>query len=288
MAMQKMVIYTSELLRTTKNTACVAEAIHNTLESLQIEHRELKNTNDYWCRDYMPVMIFEDGVYSKYQYRPDYLFEDKKYHPYITNQDDVCKGLNIYTPTNMNVIFDGGNYVRCGRKVIMTDKILMENPLWSLSYLLRHLEESLCAEIILLPWDMGDMCGHADGMVTYLGEDKILLNNCWKRKHKAFHKRLLKILEAHFEVVELEYMCKDNKDSWCYLNYLQLPNAILLPCLSEKIDCENDVAAIETFSNLFPNLKIVPIYSKPLINKGGAIHCVTWEYVEKVGQTLLK
>ena len=63
--MQKMVIYTSELLRTTKNTACVAEAIHNTLESLQIEHRELKNTNDYWCRDYMPVMIFEDGVYSK-------------------------------------------------------------------------------------------------------------------------------------------------------------------------------------------------------------------------------
>ena len=83
-------------------------------------------------------------------------------------------------------------------------------------------------------------------------------------------------------------MCKDNKDSWCYLNYLQLPNAILLPCLSEKIDCENDVAAIETFSNLFPNLKIVPIYSKPLINKGGAIHCVTWEYIEKVGQTHLK
>ena len=55
--MKKPIIYTSEYLRTTKNTAGVAEAIHNALESLQIKHRELKFTKDYWCRDYMPVMI---------------------------------------------------------------------------------------------------------------------------------------------------------------------------------------------------------------------------------------
>ena len=281
--MQNTIIYTSEHLRTTKNTACVAEAIHNALNSLQIEHRELKYTNDYWCRDYMPVMIFDDGVYSKYHYRPDYLSENEKYHSYITNQDDACRGLNLFTPTNMNIVFDGGNYVRCGSKVIMTDKIFMENPAWPLLDLCRHLQESLCAEIIIIPWDMRDRCGHADGMVTYLGDDKVLLNNCW---NKAFRNRLLKKIDPHFEVVELKYDCKKDKDSWCYLNYLRLPNAILLPCLSENIDCENDIAAIETFGNLFPNLKIEPIYSKPLINKGGALHCVTWEYIETVEQSL--
>lgn len=284
--MKKPIIYTSEYLRTTKNTAGVAEAIHNALESLQIKHRELKFTKDYWCRDYMPVMISEDGTYSKYQYSPDYLVENERYQQYITNQDDVCRELNIFTPTNMNIVFDGGNYVRCDNKVLMTDKIFMENPQCKLTYLLNHLERSLCAEVVLLPWDMQDECGHADGMVTYMGDGRVLLNSCWKKKSKDFHKRLVKILGAHFEVVELDYNCKEDKDSWCYLNYLKLPNAILLPCLSENIDCDNDLAAIETFGKLFPDLSIIPIYAMPLISKGGALHCVTWEYIEKDDESL--
>ena len=284
--MKKPIIYTSEYLRTTKNTAGVAEAIHNALESLQIKHRELKFTKDYWCRDYMPVMIFEDGTYSKYQYSPDYLVENERYQQYITNQDDVCRELNIFTPTNMNIVFDGGNYVRCDNKVLMTDKIFMENPQCKLTYLLDHLERSLCAEVVLLPWDMQDECGHADGMVTYMGDGRVLLNSCWKKKSKDFHKRLVKILGAHFEVVELDYNCKEDKDSWCYLNYLRLPNAILLPCMSKNIDCDTDLAAIETFGKLFPGLKIIPIYAMPLISKGGALHCVTWEYIEKDDESL--
>lgn len=284
--MKKPIIYTSEYLRTTKNTAGIAEAIHNALESLQIKHRELKFTKDYWCRDYMPVMIFEDGTYSKYQYSPDYLVENERYRQYLTNQDEVCRELNIFTPTNMNIVFDGGNYVRCDNKVLMTDKILMENPQWKLTDLLNHLERSLCAEVVLLPWDMQDECGHADGMVTYMGDGRVLLNSCWKKKSKDFHKRLVKILGAHFEVVELDYNCQENKDSWCYLNYLRLPNAILLPCMSKNIDCDNDLAAIEIFGKMFPDLSIMPIYSMPLISKGGALHCVTWEYIEKDDESL--
>lgn len=284
--MKKPIIYTSEYLRTTKNTAGVAEAIHNALESLQIKHRELKFTKDYWCRDYMPVMISEDGTYSKYQYSPDYLVENERYQQYLTNQDEVCRELNIFTPTNMNIVFDGGNYVRCDNKVLMTDKIFMENPQWKLTYLLNHLERSLCAEVVLLPWDMQDECGHADGMVTYMGDGRVLLNSCWKKKSKDFHKRLIKILGAHFEVVELDYNCKEENDSWCYLNYLRLPNAILFPCMSKNIDCDNDLAAIETFGKLFPGLKIIPIYAMPLISKGGALHCVTWEYIEKDDESL--
>ena len=64
------IICTSEFLRTDAQTACVASAIHFALERLGIEHRELKNTNDYWIRDFMPVSILEEGVYSRYTYRP--------------------------------------------------------------------------------------------------------------------------------------------------------------------------------------------------------------------------
>lgn len=231
----------------------------------------------------MPVMIFDDGTYAKYDYNPDYLVEDKKLREYITNQQDACNELNLFAPTNMNIIFDGGNYVRCMNKVIMTDKVFYENPQWSVVELLQHLERSLCAEIILLPWDMEDPCGHADGMVSYLRDGTILLNGCWKKRDNSFHKRLRKILDSHFKVEELPAWDGD-KDSWCYLNYLHVPGGILLPCLSKNCDSKDDIAALDYFKQLFPNLEIIPIYAKPLIkgkNGGGALHCVTWEYIER-------
>ena len=61
---------------------------------------------------------------------------------------------------------------------------------------------------VLLPWDMEEPYGHADGMVASLGEDRILLNNyrqIEKEKGKPWTKRLVKILEYHFDVVELRY-----------------------------------------------------------------------------------
>lgn len=280
--METPIIYTSELLRTTPETEHIANSIHTALkEKLHIEHRELKNTNNYWCRDYMPVMVFPDGTYSKFEYKPDYLVEYKTYQKTITNQDEACKEVSLFTPTNMGIIFDGGNYVRCGNKVIMTDKIFSENPQWPVHELLQRLRDALCADIVLLPWDMKDFCGHSDGMVAPLEDGRILLNSCWRDRAKSFHRRLLKILEAHFDVVELDYGCKEFNDSWCYLNFLKVPNGILLPCLSEHLDSECDLAAKELFEKLFPGNEIIPIYAQPLIKLGGALHCVTWEYIEK-------
>ena len=94
--MKDLIIYTSEHLRTTTKTACVSEAIFAALDRLNVKHLELKNTNDYWCRDYMPVMISDDGTYAKYKYEPDYLVEDERLHDYITNQQDACKELNLF------------------------------------------------------------------------------------------------------------------------------------------------------------------------------------------------
>ena len=285
--MQHPTICTSSYLRTTKTTAGIAKEIVKALDQLGIEHMELTNTYDYWCRDYMPVQLFEDGAYSKYTYRPDYLWDEESERPYITEQQDACKDLDLFTPTDMGIIFDGGNYVRCNGKVIMTDKIFMENPQWSAEELLRHLHHTLCAEVVIIPWDMRDPCGHADGMVAPLDNGRLLLNNYVQDKpNEAFYKRLHKILDAHFEVVDLSFDCKLEADSWCYLNFLNLPDALLLPALSKNFDCDNDKEAIRVMQNLFPRKQIIPIYAKPLIKNGGALHCVTWEYVPNKKQDL--
>ena len=124
-----------------------------------------------------------------------------------------------------------------------------------------------------------------DLLKTYLGSNA-KLSLCYSStidgiSSKSFHKRLLKILEAHFDIVELDYGCKELNDSWCYLNFLKVPNGLLLPCLSENFDCDSDIAAKELFEKLFPGNTIIQIFAQPLIKEGGALHCVTWEYIEK-------
>ena len=126
---------------------------------------------------------------------------------------------------------------------------------------------------------MEDECGHADGMVAWLGRNRILMNNyrqLEKGKDKPFTKRVMKILEANFDITELSYDCKIHPDSWCYLNYLETDNGIILPALSETMDCDNDLAALELFMALFPQKEVVQVFAAPLIKKGGAIHCITW------------
>ena len=282
---KKSIICTSPYLRTTSYCNGVAKDLFAALDRLGIQHMELSNTMDIWCRDYMPVLLFDDGYYATYQYQPDYLWDKKCNRKYITNQTNASKGLEINTSLSMGLVFDGGNYVRHNDKrkstVFMTDKILMENSFCPSHELIVKLHLSLAADIVLLPWDMDEPYGHADGMVAPLPDGRLLLNNyCQtaKGKKKDYYKRLLKMLDGHYPFVELSYDCKLEEDSWCYLNFLKVPGAVLLPCLSRGAKCDNDQAAIEKFQELFPDDEIIPIYAKSLINRGGGLHCVTWEY----------
>ena len=282
---KKPIICTSPYLRTTSYCNGVAKDLFAALDRLGIQHMELSNTMDIWCRDYMPVLLFDDGYYATYQYQPDYLWNKKCNRKYITNQTNASKGLEINTSLSMGLIFDGGNYVRHNDKrkstVFMTDKILMENSFCPSHELIVKLHLSLAADIVLLPWDMDEPYGHADGMVAPLPDGRLLLNNyCQTAKGKKidYYKRLLKMLDGHYPFVELSYDCKLEEDSWCYLNFLKVPGAVLLPCLSRGAKCDNDQAAIEKFQELFPDDEIIPIYAKPLIKRGGGLHCVTWEY----------
>lgn len=282
---KKPIICTSPYLRTTSYCNGVSKDLFAALDRLGIQHMELSNTMDIWCRDYMPVLLFDDGYYATYQYQPDYLWDKKCNRKYITNQTNASKGLEINTSLSMGLVFDGGNYVRHNDKrkstVFMTDKILMENSFCPSHELIVKLHLSLAADIVLLPWDMDEPYGHADGMIAPLPDGRLLLNNyCQTAKGKKidYYKRLLKMLDGHYPFVELSYDCKLEEDSWCYLNFLKVPGAVLLPCLSREAKCDNDQAAIEKFQELFPDDEIIPIYAKSLINRGGGLHCVTWEY----------
>ena len=95
----------------------------------------------------------------------------------------------------------GGNRIST---VFMTDKILMENSFYPSHELILRLHLSLAADIVLLPWDMDEPYGHADGMVASLPDGRLLLNNyCQTAKGNKidYSKRLLKMIDGHFPFV---------------------------------------------------------------------------------------
>lgn len=236
------------------------------------------NAKDIWVRDFMPIQN-HIGEFLIYHYYPDYL--QKKNKKYITNCRNAfiaIGGSNILSSNlcnHTNLILDGGNIIKCvdnhGHNcVILTSKVLYNNPEVSHREVMFLLEDFFKADIILIPWDTEDVFGHADGMVRSLDDGKLLLN-CYSDFDLNLDKAIKKALGKRFEVFELNYDEKFRDKSWCHLNYLELHNAILVP----TANIASDKLALEQIEK-YTAKKCIPVSMTPIISEGGAMHCISW------------
>ncbi|MCK9163614.1 MAG: agmatine deiminase family protein [Bacteroidales bacterium] len=256
------IVYFSEWI---KDFRCYG-AITKILDKYQVKHEILSFTKDYWARDYMPIQTSE-STFIQYCYNPDYLQAKTSY---ITDPTACCKHLNIDT-IKTDIVIDGGNIIKCKDAIIMTDKVLCENPTYSKSELINQLEVLFQAELILIPWDRNEPYGHADGMVRIIKDKKILLNN-YMDFDKGLRKNLVKVLSPHFEIIELHYnVSKLSELSWSYINFLQVGNLILLPAMG----IDEDGQALCLFKEIF-NTNIEQIDVSEIVPKGGALNCISW------------
>ena len=219
-----------------------------------------------WVRDYMPVQVGRDR-FIKFRYEPDYLMGSPKYKPDVHSiLSQLCIDV-CCSPINL----DGGNIISCGDKVIMTDKIFKENPQYSRNRLIEELTELLEAELVLIPWDIYEEYGHADGMVRYMGNGNVLLNN-YCDFDKALHKKLLAALSPHFNITELHYDTFTDM-SWAYLNFLHMGHQIFIPLIDDRLGEK----AFRQIAEAFPNCHCHPVQNcESIVNEGGALNCCTW------------
>lgn len=233
-----------------------------------------------WARDYMPLQL-DKGRFLSYRYRPDYL---RGYEGYIPQYRRIWTDLGLEC-IQTDIVLDGGNVVKCGSKVIMTDKIFRENTSWGRNELISELERLLRAEIVLIPWDRYEMFGHADGMVRYIVGDSVLLNN-YVDFDPYLRKRLLKALRPHFSIAELHYGTAQNKRfSWAYINFLQTENCIFIPGLG----LPEDSLAAEQIQGFFPDSKVIQIRDcQSLVLQGGALNCATWNILSDLNNNHYK
>ncbi len=253
------------------------EQITAILTENNIEFDFLKSTKDYYCRDYMPVQVAKNE-FVQFVFNPISYF-DKKDFAYIANPVRIQLDNNLIQPVYSRLILDGGNVVKGKGKAIITDKVFTDNRYQMKdSEILDELERLLGVEVIIIPALKEDKTGHADGMIRFINENTVLINELGFEGDEQWEKDFLTVLKEHqLEYKELPVFDSGNHDAiGIYINYLHLGNLIIVPIFDHP---NKNNLALEKMKEYFPNHKIERINATELAKNGGVLNCASWDVV---------
>lgn len=242
------------------------------LQEIGVSYGVLHNTKDIWCRDYMPIQIGARR-FIFYKYNPDYL-QTPYYRRTITDvkQIDHINCLENAETVHLDLIIDGGNIVKCGETIVMTEKVFAENRDKSHKEIIKQLESAFQSDFVFLPWDKDEIFGHSDGIVHYIGNNQILMTN-YADFNPEMASKFMKILGRNFEVIPLTYnVKKSHQKSWAYINFLQVGAKVFVPQLGIK----EDEMALQQITEAMPGHEVVGIPALEAVRKGGALNCISW------------
>jgi len=272
-------VYFSELFK--QQFEIEYSEITSILARHEIDYDCLPKTKDIWCRDYMPIQISEKE-FIEYRYDPDYL-QAKKYRKIKTYPDLVCDKIGLKT-IKSDLIIDGGNVIKSKNGIILTDKIISENKDFYNQNELREILKTTFKvdKITIIPWDKEDeneYFGHADGMVRFINENKVLINGYFREHSEKFQNYFFgELKKSELLFIELKFDVKNpnEKLNWGYINFLRTKNVIIIP----QFGIEEDEQAFEQFVKIFPEYakenRIEKVNAARIIEGGGVLNCMTW------------
>jgi agmatine deiminase len=246
------------------------------LDKFEVKYDLIKGCKDIWVRDFMPVQ-YEKGKFMQYKYDPDYL-KPSKYRSTITDPTLTYEQIGI-TTAKTTIVIDAGNIVKGKNKVILTTKIFRENPGYPEARLVNEIKNQLEVEkVIIIPQEPGDFIGHADGMVRFIDDDTVLVNDYPNDTTYAdFSLNLRSALRnAGLQCVSFPYTAWKNKDSLdatgCFINFLETGNLLFYPVYGNI----HDQHAFNILKKNFKDRQIIDIRCNELAKKGGVLNCVSW------------
>lgn len=263
-------LYLSDLL--SKQHPLFFQQFIKILGDCRIQHSILPLSKDIWAVDYMPIQT-EIEKFVQFKYNPDYL-QSKKWIKTISDADAICYEIGIRTHQS-KIVLDGGNVISSSDKVVMCDKVFIENPTFSRKKLIKELQELFSIDhIYFVPQQPKDYTGHADGMIRFLNNETVIVND-YANENPHFKRALyIALHNANLEIIEIPYKPhpKSSQANGYYINYLQMKDVIIMPTFNTK----NDETAFRHFEQLFYGQKIATIDTNEIANKGGVLNCITW------------
>jgi agmatine deiminase len=249
------------------------------LNDCKIPFDFLPQTKDVWAVDYMPIQM-ELNKFVQFVYKPSYLKSEEELKT-ISDVDEICKTIGIET-IKTDIVLDGGTVVHWKNKAIITDRVFKDNPRYERKQLIKELHEVLRVDnIYFIPEQPDDFTGHADGMLRFINEHTVVIND-YTREAEYFQRTLNNaIKKAGLDFFTIPYNVYQNKDydhaNGCYINYLQMENTIIVPTFGMKEDEE----AVRQLETIFAGQNIQTIESNEIAYGGGILNCITWNIRNK-------
>ena len=254
--------------------ADVFRGLKSILRSHGVPLKIIPGTRDIWCRDYMPVQVAENRM-VQFRYAPDYLkgtFERFRADGEMSRTLPWLEGC-----ASSRIVLDGGNVVGWHDKAIVTDKIYKENPGIERASLRDRLKRLLRIQtLIVIPKEPYDPIGHADGMVRFIDESTVVVND-FSEVSAKYRVRVLRCLERHgLGWIEIPYQPQPGQydgipsaaGNW--INFLRVGSLVIIPVFG--LACDQSVCDLlrERF-----RLTIRGLSCRDLADHGGVLNCVT-------------
>lgn len=248
------------------------------LKDCNIPFDFLPQTKDVWAIDFMPIQT-DLNKFIRFVYNPLYL-QSKKYLKTISDVDEICRAIGIET-FKTDIIIDGGNVIRWTNKVIMTDRVFKDNPVYERKQLIKELYELLQVDkLYFVPEQPGDFTGHSDGMVRFVDEHTVLINDYKQEKEEFYRAFEIAIHNTGLDYITIPYNVYNNKSNdqanGDYINYLQMENTVIIPTFGIK---EDDLV-VRQLETIFAGKTIATIDSNKIANDGGILNCITWNILK--------
>lgn len=271
---QTNILYLSPLLK--KKYPTFSNEFLSKLDEYKVDYQFLKHTKDIWCRDYMPIQLDEGKfVFSKYD--PPYLKTPEE-RATISDNVKIVYNMDLGDMHISSLKIEGGNVVKSKNKVICTARIFEDNSKFNKEHINKIIIDLFEGnKVIIIPEQPDDWTGHADGMVRFIDDNTVLINDYSKEEDRKFVDELYGVLhDANLKVIEIPTSMYDNsKDidaTGIYVNYLQMGNLIFLP----KFERAEDQEVEDMFNDIFKGHTIIPVVSNEITKMGGVLNCCTW------------
>jgi hypothetical protein len=236
----------------------------------------IRGTHDIWCRDFMPVQL-DESTFCQFTYDPDYL----RGFGHLVTPPENCRLPFMQNCRREQIVLDGGNVVVSRNRVVLTDKIYKENRTVPRPRLRQRLEELFQAECVVIPKEPGDEVGHADGVVRFVTESRVLMND-YSGVDPVYGAKVRSLLEKRgLEVDTLPLFVENGRRRQrddlpsavgLYVNYLRVGDVVVMPGYGR----EEDRIAVEQMQRALPKAAVWQVPCRSLAEKGGVLNCISW------------
>lgn len=260
-------------------------------------------SNDVWVRDHGPITVF----HNEKPLLLDFIFNGwgNKYESAHDNQiTKTLQAQNAFGKTSLlsvDMVLEGGAIEVDGHGTLMTTSSCLLSESRNPILVKKEIEERLHSlfGIKKILWlDHGylsgdDTDGHIDTLARFINPHTICYITCDDTQDP--HYEALKQMEAQlrtftnfegkpYQLVPLPWPKARYADfdgrrlPASYANFLIINDAVLVPTYADP----KDIEVIDILAKCFPDRKMVPIHSLPIIQWYGSLHCMTMQLPDGV------